>query len=80
MVWKADFSENNSIKKILSTPKISFGYIHYIFSEVPITRPPIGWHSIGRVSGAGMVVVASPLAFLKVSRITAITSFLQFFP
>jgi len=50
----------------------------YIYSGTPIIRLPTGGHSIGRVNGAG--VVAYTLAFLKVSSIIAITSFLNFFP
>jgi len=57
---------------------MSFGYIYrYIYSGTPLAWTPTGRYSTGRVSGAG--VVAS-LAFLKVSYIITITSFLQFFP
>ena len=27
----------------------------YIYSRPPLSRPPTGWHSIGRVSGGGVV-------------------------
>jgi len=28
LVWKADFSQNNFLKKILFTSELSFGYIY----------------------------------------------------
>ena len=43
---------------------MSFGYagyaiyafwIYYLYSGTPLTRPPTGRHSIGRISGTGMV-------------------------
>jgi len=50
------------------TKNMSFGYI-YICSGTPLSRPPTGRHSAGRVSGAGVVALVHliKLAFLKVS-------------
>ena len=52
----------------------------YIYSGIPLAGPPTGLHSIGHVSGAAGWGGHVTLAFIKVSRIIAITSFLQFFP
>jgi len=48
----------------------------YTYKGTPLTRPPTGLHSIGRVSWGGRVT----LAFQKISGIISITSFLEFFP
>jgi len=71
LVWKADF-----FRKYYLT-KLTFIYLKniiwiYIYSGTPLARPPTGWHSIVRFSGAGRVT----LAFLKVTFTIAITSML----
>jgi len=52
LVWKADISENILNEKFIYLKNVIW---IYIYSGTALARPPTGWHSIGRVSRAGVV-------------------------